>query len=149
MVDTTVLLRCSSCKTVNRVPVSKLEAEPKCGKCKSTLKFPRSPVEVTDSGFREEVLDNPGAVLVFFWAPWCAHCRGMFPLMEDLARQRAGLLKVARVNTEKETYLARSFNVMSVPRLTLYRYGRILGELNGAVQKPQLDAWLETELHSH
>ncbi len=82
-------------------------------------------------------------MIVFFWAPWCAHCRGMFPMLEDLARRKAGALKVAMINTEKELNLARSFSVMSVPRLTLYRGGKIVDELNGAVQRGQLEGWLD------
>jgi thioredoxin 2 len=146
MPENTVLLRCISCKAVNRVPVAKLGDRPNCGKCGTLLEFSRRAVEVTDRNFKEEVLENPGIVLVFFWATWCAHCRGMIPMIEDLARQKAGMIKVGMVNTEKETYLSRGFNIMSVPRLTLYRYGRIIDELNGAVQKSQFNAWIEAAL---
>lgn len=141
-----VLLRCRSCRTVNRVPVDKLSAAPKCGKCKTELHFPSRPVEVTDANFRQEVLEHPGAVLIFFWAPWCAHCRGIFPVLEDLARQRAGILKIGMINTEKEKYLASTFSIMSVPRLTFYRYGKILDELNGAVPRPQLEEWIANQM---
>ena len=146
MQESTVLLRCKSCKTANNVPVAKLTDRPKCGRCGTLLEFPGAPVEITDRDFKEEVLESPGIVLVFFWATWCAHCRGMMPMLEDLARQKAGIIKVGMINTEKETYLARVFNIMSVPRLMLYRHGRITDELNGAVQRPQLEAWLGTML---
>lgn len=142
MPETSVLLRCRSCKTVNRVPTDRLPQMPKCGKCKSELQFPSRPVEVDDSNFREEVINCPGTALVFFWAPWCAHCRGMFPILEELAPRRAGIIKVALVNTEKAVNLARTFSIMSVPRLSLYRHGRLVEELNGAVSKPQLEEWL-------
>jgi thioredoxin 2 len=144
--ENSVLLRCRSCGTANKVPATKLRERPKCGKCRTPLEFPTSAVDVTDSTFRGEVLESPGIVLVFFWAPWCAHCQGMIPMLQDLARQKAGIIKVCMINTEKETTLARAFSVMSVPRLTLYRHGRIIDELNGAVQRPQLEAWLESAL---
>jgi thioredoxin 2 len=143
MSDDSVLLRCGKCAAVNRVPAGRLADRPKCGKCKSPIEFPVAPVDVATSDFDREVLGWPGVLLVFFWASWCAHCRGMFPIIEDLARRRAGIIKVARVNTEKEPVLARRFDVVSVPRLTLYRNGEKLAELNGAVQKRQLDEWLE------
>jgi len=149
MADKAVLLRCRQCNTVNRVPVARLGAQPKCGKCKAALDFPREAIELTDLNFNREVLENPGVVLIFFWAPWCAHCRAMIPAVQELARQRAGEVKVGMVNTEKETSMARRFDVMSVPRLILYRYGKKLDELNGAVQKPQLDAWTEYTLRTH
>jgi thioredoxin 2 len=142
MSDDSVLLRCGRCAAVNRVPASRLLGRPKCGKCKSPLDFQTVPVDITSADFDREVLGWPGIVLVFFWASWCAHCRGMLPIIEDLARRKAGIIKVAKVNTEKEPVLARRFDVMSVPRLTLYRNGNKLTDLNGAVQKRQLDEWL-------
>lgn len=141
-----VLLRCGSCHTVNRVPVSRLNEKSKCGKCRGLLDFPRSPVEVTDSNFTREVLEWPGVVLLFFWATWCAHCRGMMLMLEDLARNKAGIIKAGMINTEQSLILARRFDVMSVPRLTLYRNGKMLDELNGAVSKSQLEEWIEYAL---
>ncbi len=141
-----VLARCKSCRTINRVPVSKLAAAPKCGKCRAELQFPSRPVEVTDANFRLEVLEEPGAVLIFFWAPWCAHCRGMFPALEDIARQKAGILKIGTVNTEKEKYLASTFSIMSVPRLTLYKHGKMIDEINGALPRPQLEEWITFQM---
>lgn len=147
MIMDSVLLRCASCRTVNRVPAQRLQEQPRCGRCRNLIDFPRSPVPVTDSTFSREVLEHPGFVLIFFWAPWCAHCRGMFPIMDDLARQRAGVLKIGMINTEQETLLAGRFSVMSVPRLTLYRNGIVIDELNGAVPKPALDQWLNMQLN--
>lgn len=142
MGDAATLLRCRSCRTVNRVPVNRLAERPICGKCKAFLDFPRSPVEATGANFDSEVQDFPGLVLVFFWAPWCAHCQGMMPAVKDLARRLAGRLKVVMVNTEKEISLARRFDVMSVPRLTLYRGGHQINEVNGALSSAQLDEWI-------
>jgi len=137
-----VLLRCISCRSINRVPKLKLGDRPVCGKCKTPLEYPMAPVEVTEANFVREVLENPGYALVFFWAPWCAHCRGMITIMKDLAREKAGIVKVAMINTERELFLARRFAVMSVPRLTLYRHGRIIDEVNGAMSSQQLNEWL-------
>jgi thioredoxin 2 len=142
MADASVLLRCGKCSTVNRVPAARLPDRPKCGKCKAALEFPTAPIDIATDDFDRDVLGWPGIVLVFFWASWCAHCRGMFPIIDALARRRAGIIKVARVNTEKEPVLARRFDVMSLPRLTLYRNGEKLTELNGAVQSRQLEEWL-------
>lgn len=142
MSESIVLLRCGSCDTVNRIPASKLRAHPKCGRCSSLLDFPERPVEVTASGFDREVLDHPGVVLLFFWAPWCAHCRAMLSLMEEVAREKAGMIKVAMINSEKETTLAKRFAVMSVPKSVLYRYGKKIDEINGEMRKDQLETWI-------
>jgi thioredoxin 2 len=142
MAGSTVLLRCRNCGTTNRIPVGKLGAHPKCGRCKSLLDFPDRPVEVTASNFDREVLDCPGAALLFFWATWCSHCRAMIPLMEEVAREKAGMIKVAMINSEKEPSLARRFDVLSVPKLIIYRYGKKTDEINGEVRKDQLEAWI-------
>jgi thioredoxin 2 len=145
-VNGSALLRCKACRTVNRVPVARLTEGPRCGKCRAYLDYPHSPVEGTTANFQTEVLDPPGFVLVFFWAPWCTHCRGMMPSLEDVSRRKAGRLKVVLINTEKETYLAQRFSVMSVPRLTLYKAGRQVDEVNGALSPSQLEEWTEYHL---
>jgi thioredoxin 2 len=146
MAESTVLLRCSNCGTVNRIPVVRLRAEPKCGRCKSLIRYPEKPVEMTGAGFDREVLEHPGAVLLFFWASWCAHCRAMIPLMEEVAREKAGIMKVAMINSEKEPSLARRFDVVSVPKLILYRYGKKIDEINGELSRDRLKAWIAYSL---
>jgi thioredoxin len=99
-------------------------------------------VEIRDSTFHAEITDWPGVSLVFFWAPWCAHCRAMVPPINEIARQKAGLLKVGTINTEKETQLARRFDVLSVPRLMLFQGNRVIAEVNGAMRKDQIEDWI-------
>jgi thioredoxin-like negative regulator of GroEL len=67
----------------------------------------------------------------------------MFPAVNELARQRAGLLKVGSVNTEQAPFLARQFNVMSVPRLMLFRAGRVIADTSGAMRKDQIEGWID------
>ena len=137
------MIRCGSCRAVNRVPAEKINDRPKCGRCKAFLIFPLSPVEVTDQNFHSEIEDWPGNALVFFWAPWCGHCPGMMIYMKDAARERAGMMMVGLVNVERERMLSARFEVRSVPRLSLFRNGELVAELSGAVGKRDLDAWLD------
>jgi thioredoxin 2 len=141
--EKSALIRCSSCRTVNRVPAEKIRDRPKCGKCKLFLSFPFAPVEITDANFRSEVMDWPGYALVFFWAPWCGHCPGMMIYMKDVARERAGLMKVGLLNVDRERMLSSRFEVRSVPKLVLFHNGTMVNEINGAVGKRDLDAWLD------
>jgi thioredoxin 2 len=144
--DKSALIRCGSCRTVNRVPADKIRDRPKCGRCKAFLSFPAGPVEITDSSFHDEIEDWPGYALVFFWAPWCGHCPGMMIYMKDVARERAGLMKVGLVNVERERMLSGRFEVRSVPRLALFRNGSMVGDVSGAMGKRELDAWLDNYL---
>jgi thioredoxin 2 len=139
-----VLIRCRSCMSVNRVPSTRLSELPICGKCKAPLEIPRTPVEVTESNFDYEVLKNPGYTLVLFWATWCGHCRGVIAALNDIAKGFTGRVKVAMVNSEKAAYLARTHNVMSVPKMVLYKNGRIVREADGAMSRTQIEYWLNS-----
>ncbi len=141
-----VFLRCKNCRAINRVPTDRLMSNPRCGKCKTFLEIPRIPLEVTASDFDREVLAWPGVVLVEFWNPRCGHCQAIAPALDELAHQRAGLLKVVKVNVENEPSLAMRFNIRAIPFLMLYRDGNKLSEVAGELSKEQLEAWIDSSL---
>ncbi|MGD1076262.1 MAG: thioredoxin domain-containing protein [Thermodesulfovibrionales bacterium] len=142
MSDHAVFLRCKSCKTLNRVPAERLFLHPKCGKCTTLLEFPKTPVAVTARNFEEEVLKWPGTVLVEFWSPRCGICLSIAPVIERLAREKAGIVKIAMVEVEKEWLLANRFDIRSTPVFFVYRNGVKINELFGALPRLQLEAWL-------
>lgn len=144
MTDKTILLRCIYCKSINRVPTSRLAENPKCGKCKAFLEFSDRPVDVTAANFDQEILSWPGVVLVEIWASWCGACRMMAPVIEELARERAGLLKVAKVNVDYEPSLGASFRIKATPTFLLYQNGRKLNEIAGALPKADLERWIDS-----
>ncbi|MGA1824703.1 MAG: thioredoxin TrxC [bacterium] len=141
-----VLLRCPSCNVVNRVPHLRLNDHPRCGKCKTPLDFPRTPVHGTVSNFDSEISDWPGAVLVDFWAVWCAPCRMVGPILEELANEWAGHLKVMKVNTDEERNLSARFNIRSIPTLMLYHNGKKVDERAGALLKQQIVDWINSSI---
>ncbi|MGA1867377.1 MAG: thioredoxin TrxC [bacterium] len=142
----TVLLRCPSCKAVNRVPHLRLEDHPRCGKCKTPLDFPRVPVQGTASNFQREVSEWPGIALVDFWAVWCGPCRMVGPILENLAHEWAGHLKVVKVNTDEERELSARFNIRSIPTLMLYNNGKKIDERAGALPKEQIEEWMRSSV---
>jgi len=146
MTDSTIFVRCQNCRAINRLPADKLMSRPKCGKCKTLLEILRRPVEVTASDFDREVLAWPGVVLVEFWSPHCGHCLKMASVLDELAHQRAGLLKIVKVNIENEPPLAMRYDVRGTPMMMLYRSGFKLGEVAGALPKIQLEAWIDSLL---
>jgi thioredoxin 1 len=102
--------------------------------------------EVTDNSFQAEVLESDVPVLVDFWAPWCGPCRAVAPVVEEIAKERAGNLKVMKLNTDENQQTAISYNVLSIPTLILFRNGQEAKRVTGAYPKKRLEAEIEPAL---
>ena len=109
MAQEDLILRCTKCGAKNRVSKTRLGERPICGKCKEPLKVSgekSSPVDVKDQTFNHEVLSHQGTVLVDCWAPWCGPCRMVAPVLDQLASEYAGRLKIAKLNTDENPVTA-------------------------------------------
>jgi thioredoxin 2 len=141
-----VLLRCNSCGAVNRIPEDRIHDRPRCGKCKKPLEYIRFPVEGTAANFNREALQWPGAVLIEFWSPRCGHCLRVAPVLDEIARERSGRLKIVKVNIENEPSLGSRFQIRGTPAFLLFRNGIKLANTAGALPKVQLEAWIDSAL---
>lgn len=147
MANEPLILRCTACRTLNRVPADKLSAHPICGKCKTPLEFPRLPINATSANFDREIFDWPEFVLVEFWARWCGYCRMVEPVLNDLASWRAGRLKVAKIDIDAEPVLGKRFMVKATPTFILFKNGTQIGRLDGAPkEKIHLVQWVDQYL---
>jgi len=95
-------------------------------------------LELTDGNFEEEVLKSDTPVLVDFCAVWCGPCRMIHPIIEELAKEYDGKLKVARVDVDKNQQTASTYRIMSIPSLLFFKNGEKIDQLIGAVPKQQI-----------
>lgn len=102
-------------------------------------------VIATDATFQKEVLQSSLPVLVDFWAPWCGPCRIVGPVVEELASEYAGKIKVVKLNTDENETIASALGIMSIPTLAIFRDGKPVDGVVGAVSKGTLKKLLDKQ----
>ncbi|BAY86356.1 MAG: thioredoxin [Rivularia sp. (in: cyanobacteria)] len=105
-----------------------------------------SATQVTDSSFKQEVLDSEVPVLVDFWAPWCGPCRMVAPVVDEISSQYEGQIKVVKVNTDENPNVASQYGIRSIPTLMIFKGGQKVDMVVGAVPKTTLANTLEKYL---
>lgn len=136
------VVACKNCRAKNRLRPRGANQAPRCGRCGEPLPWV---ADAGDADFDAEIAGAP-AILVDFWAAWCGPCRVVAPVLEDLAADWAGRLKIVKVDVDKAPRLAARFGVQSIPLLMLFRDGQPVYTQAGAQSKPALEALLHQHL---
>ena len=100
-------------------------------------------LKITRENFGNEVMKSNIPVLIDFWAPWCGPCRMMGPIIEQLAEEYEGKVKVGKVNVDEEGELSQAFGVMSIPTIVLVKGGKVVKQVVGARPKAEVEAMLQ------
>jgi thioredoxin 2 len=142
MAEDTLLAKCPSCGVKNRIPIDRAGQPGRCGRCQTQLPpnafYAEHPISVSEAKFDAVTRMSPLPVLVDFGATWCAPCRQMEPVLEELARELAGRLLVLKVDSEQSPMVAARFAVQAIPTLVILRSGLEVDRMTGALPLPTL-----------
>ena len=105
--------------------------------------------QVTDENFKKEVLESEVPVLVDFWAPWCGPCRMVAPVVDEIAQQYDGKIKVVKLNTDENPSVASQYGIRSIPTLMLFKDGQRVDMVVGAVPKSTLATTVEKHIKAN
>ena len=144
--DAVDIVKCPACGASNRLAHDKLAQglEPVCGQCGATLVAEAGPVHITDATFEREVRQSKLPVLLDLWAPWCGPCRMIAPALESIAREMAGRLRVVKLNVDDNPGTANQLGVQGIPTLVVFKDGKEIDRIVGAVPKQALVRRLES-----
>jgi thioredoxin 2 len=145
-----IIAKCSQCGVKNRVPISRANERPVCGRCRALLSleegYPDYPVPITDGSFAREILGHRGAAVTYVWGPWCGHCQRLSPLIDQFAADYAGKIKFTKMVQDQNPVTASRYNIQGVPTLLLFRSGNLVNRLVGALPRAEMEQHLRSLL---
>jgi len=140
-----VKLVCSKCAAINQFDQNRPVDSAICGKCKSKL-ADGSPVDVTDDALARHIKNSDLPVLVDFWAPWCGPCKVFAPTYQSYAAKNAARIRCLKLNTEQQQQAGAKFNIRSIPTLALFKAGKEINRISGALNESQLTQWVNSNI---
>ncbi|WP_316675967.1 thioredoxin TrxC [uncultured Tolumonas sp.] len=145
MTDLYFQIVCPNCSAINRVPSSKLNAHPLCGKCRQGL-LSEHPIIANDQNFSRFIEKNDLPVVVDFWASWCGPCQQFAPVFSQVSHEMATQACFIKLDTENNQMIASRYQIRSIPTLMIFHHGKEIARLSGALPKTQFKQWLQQYL---
>jgi len=140
-----IRLVCPHCNTINQFASARLSDNPKCAQCKNAL-MRGEPVAVNSESLNRHIQQSGVPVLVDFWAPWCGPCQSFTPIYNSFARNAEPNLRLLKVDTDANQAAAGQYGIRSIPTLALFKAGKELARVSGAMNQIQLQQWVNQQL---
>lgn len=140
-----MIIMCPNCGGLNRIPDDKLASNPSCGKCRGEL-FTAKPIEMTGDQFLRALHKTDQPLVVDFWAPWCGPCKSFAPTFSQAASQMEPQARFIKINTEAEQQVAAQFNIRSIPTLAIFKGGKEVVRISGAMDLGSLTQWVNQHI---
>jgi thioredoxin 2 len=141
----TLVVACPTDGSLNRVPRSKLDRNPKCGRCHNPL-FQGKAVELNAANFGSHALKSDLPLVIDFWAEWCGPCRMMTPNFEKAAALLEPRVRLGKLDTEAEPAIAGRYAIRGIPSMVMIRKGREIARTSGAMPTSAIVGWVEQAL---
>ena len=136
---------CPYCNGTNRIKSGAVPETATCGRCKKSL-LDTTPINLNNDNIQQHLEKNDIPVIIDFWAPWCGPCKTMGPNFEQASRNFRGRVRFAKVNTQDNEEIGARFSIRSIPTLLLFKEGKIIDQLAGALDANQLSQWIESKI---
>jgi thioredoxin 2 len=129
---------CTFCSALNHVDLTRVAHRPKCGKCGRPILLDR-PLRITDENIDRIVADADVPLVIDFYADWCAPCKVMAPIIDEIAHENPGRVLIAKLDTDRNPVASQRFNIRGIPTLIVFEHGRETKRQTGAVGRQQLE----------
>jgi thioredoxin 2 len=147
--DNGILVTCGSCGTTNRLKYATLERPTQCGRCKTALPRPNTPIDVPDTRVFDAAISNSSVPVLFdFWAAWCGPCHMMAPEVDKVAQRTAGRALILKVDTEANPELSARYGIRSIPTIIIFQGGKEVQRTAGVQPAATLEHLLERHAHA-
>ena len=138
---------CTSCSATNRIPMQRSGVELSCGKCHQPL-FGLPPPSLNEAAFNTQIAKSDLPVVVDFWAPWCGPCKAMAPAFAQVSLRMDSRARFIKVNTDEEQALGARYNIRSIPTLAVFRSGKEIARVAGALPASSMEQWIAQAIGS-